>query len=89
MPADAPRPRLAVHRAAGRRFFAFLYLYEPHAPYTRPPAHRDLALPYDGEITYADELVGRFVGRLRGRAVPSTRKRSSRAITSAGATPSR
>jgi tetratricopeptide (TPR) repeat protein len=48
-----------------RRFFAFLHLYEPHAPYSPPPQHRDLASPYDGEVAYADELVGRLVARLR------------------------
>ena len=54
-----------VEARGGRRFFAFLHLYEPHAPYTPPPQHRHHALPYDGEIAYADELVGRFVDRLR------------------------
>ena len=54
-----------VEGRGGRRFFAFLHLYEPHAPYTPPPAHRELASPYDGEIAYADELVGRFLDRLR------------------------
>src|SRR5205823_7069228 len=50
------------------RVFAFLHLYEPHAPYAPPPSHR-MADPYDGEIAYADELVGRFVDRMnvRGR----------------------
>jgi arylsulfatase A-like enzyme/Tfp pilus assembly protein PilF len=54
-------------RAASRRFFAFLHLYEPHAPYTPPPAYQRLADPYDGEVAYADELVGRLVTRLRER----------------------
>jgi arylsulfatase A-like enzyme/Tfp pilus assembly protein PilF len=50
--------------AQGReRFFAFLHLYEPHAPYTPPERYRSLA-PYDGEIAYADELVGRLLARL-------------------------
>jgi tetratricopeptide (TPR) repeat protein len=52
-----------------RPFFAFLHLYEPHFPYTPPPQHRHLAHPYDGEIAYADELVGRFLDRLRGAGV--------------------
>jgi arylsulfatase A-like enzyme/Tfp pilus assembly protein PilF len=46
------------------RVFAFLHLYEPHAPYTPPASHR-MTDPYDGEISYADELVGRFLDRLR------------------------
>jgi arylsulfatase A-like enzyme/Flp pilus assembly protein TadD len=48
----------------GARFFAFLHLYEPHSPYTPPPRHQGHALPYDGEIAYADELVGRLLGAL-------------------------
>ena len=53
-------------RATGR-FFAFLHLYEPHTPYTPPATHRErLADPYDGEVAYADELVGRLLERLRG-----------------------
>ena len=48
----------------GARFFAFLHLYEPHSPYTPPPAYRGHALPYDGEVAYADELVGRLLGAL-------------------------
>jgi tetratricopeptide (TPR) repeat protein len=51
---------------AGRRFFAFLHLYEPHAPYAPPANHRAQADPYDGEVAYADELVGRLLTRLRG-----------------------
>jgi arylsulfatase A-like enzyme/Tfp pilus assembly protein PilF len=51
---------------AGDRVFAFLHLYEPHTPYAPPPSHR-LAQPYDGEIAYADELVGRFMDRLAAR----------------------
>jgi tetratricopeptide (TPR) repeat protein len=52
-------------RPPGGRFFAFLHLYEPHTPYTPPAAYRHLADPYDGEVAYADELVGRVVRRLR------------------------
>jgi arylsulfatase A-like enzyme len=48
----------------GGRLFAFLHLYEPHSPYTPPAAHRGHALPYDGEIAYADELVGRLFATL-------------------------
>jgi choline-sulfatase len=52
--------------AAGRRppFFLFLHFYEPHKPYT-PPARYAQYAPYDGEIAYADELVGRLFDRLR------------------------
>jgi len=50
----------------GHRAFLFLHLYEPHKPYAPPTrfAHYD---PYDGEIAYADEIVGRFVQTLKSR----------------------
>lgn len=54
-----------IEAQSGRRFFAFLHLYEPHAPYTPPPQHRQHADPYDGEVAYADEIAGRLVARLR------------------------
>lgn len=52
-----------------RRFFAFLHLYEPHTPYAPPEPHRRHADPYDGEVAYADELVGRLLARLRSLGV--------------------
>jgi choline-sulfatase len=45
-------------------FFLFLHLYEPHKPYA-PPARFASYAPYDGEIAYADEIVGRLLDRLR------------------------
>jgi len=48
------------------RFFAFLHLYEPHRPHTPPPPYDRLEDPYDGEVAYADALVGRFLEHLRG-----------------------
>jgi choline-sulfatase len=53
----------------GGRLFAFLHLYEPHTPYAPPPAHSSLALPYDGEIAYADALVGRLLDALKARGL--------------------
>jgi len=45
-------------------FFLFLHLYEPHKPY-EPPSRFASYEPYDGEIAYADEIVGRLFDRLR------------------------
>ncbi len=50
-------------RNPSRPFFLFVHLYEPHTPYA-PPARYSQYAPYDGEIAYADELVGRLVKRL-------------------------
>ncbi len=46
------------------RAFLFLHLYEPHKPYAPPARFADYA-PYDGEIAYTDELVGRLVRYLK------------------------
>ena len=57
-----------IDRQSTARLFAFLHLYEPHTPYDPPPSHR-LANPYDGEIAYADELVGRLLARLQSKGL--------------------
>jgi len=57
-----------VEAHATQPLFAFLHLYEPHTPYSPPPSHA-MTQPYDGEIAYADELVGRFLDRLAARGL--------------------
>jgi hypothetical protein len=56
-------------RKDGRPLFAFLHLYEPHAPYTPPEPYRSRypGRPYDGAIAAADEIIGRFLAFLRQR----------------------
>ena len=55
-----------LDRQGDSKVFAFLHLYEPHTPYSPPPAYRT-GDPYDGEIAYADELVGRLLDRIKTR----------------------
>jgi choline-sulfatase len=50
------------------RFFLFVHFYEPHRPYS-PPARYAQYSPYDGEIAYADELVGRLLDSLKRRGL--------------------
>ncbi|MEO8382941.1 MAG: sulfatase-like hydrolase/transferase [Acidobacteriota bacterium] len=50
----------------GAKVFGFLHLYEPHSPYT-PPAAYAHGSAYDGEISYADAIVGRFLDELKRR----------------------
>ena len=47
-------------------FFAWLHLYDPHAPYAAPPPFREefADAPYDGEIAFCDAIVGQLVERL-------------------------
>ena len=56
---------------AEKPLFAFLHLYEPHTPYEPPEpyASRYRGREYDGEIAFADELVGRFFDFLKKRGL--------------------
>ena len=53
-----------LDRQPSPRVFLFLHLYEPHKPYT-PPARFAEYAPYDGEIAYSDEIVGRLITYLK------------------------
>lgn len=48
----------------GQPFFLFVHFYDPHATYAPPPKFSRAASPYDGEISYVDELVGRLKATL-------------------------
>ncbi len=49
-----------------RRFFAWVHLYDPHAPYEPPEPYKSryAGRPYDGEIAWTDSLVGRLLDEL-------------------------
>jgi len=56
----------AEPRGAGKPFFVWIHLYDPHTPYDPPEPFRSLLRSrYDGEIAYADEAVGKFLAYLR------------------------
>ncbi|HUP47749.1 MAG TPA: sulfatase-like hydrolase/transferase, partial [Thermoanaerobaculia bacterium] len=51
-------------------FFFFLHLYEPHTPYSPPEPYKSrYDDPYDGEIAWTDELVGRFLATLKANGL--------------------
>ncbi len=55
----------AAWRSGGKSepYFAWLHLYDPHFPY-EPPApfsQRFAERPYDGEVAYSDEVVGKLL----------------------------
>ena len=58
---DRPR-RSRGSQASIRRRFAWVHLYDPHDPYEPPEpyASRYADRPYDGEVAWSDELVGRL-----------------------------
>ena len=53
-PADPSRP-----------WFAWVHLFDPHAPYDAPPEFRAGRSPYDAEVAYADAMLGTLLDRLR------------------------
>ncbi len=58
---------------ADERFFAWVHLFDPHAPYSPPSpfAERYGPRPYDGEVAYIDSQIGRLLEhpRLGGNVV--------------------
>jgi arylsulfatase A-like enzyme/Flp pilus assembly protein TadD len=51
---------------ADARFFLFFHIYEPHKPYAPPERFKSMDA-YDGEVAYADEIVGRLLQDLKRR----------------------
>jgi arylsulfatase A-like enzyme/Tfp pilus assembly protein PilF len=51
----------------GHPFFAWIHLYDPHAPYHAPPDYqgRMRGRPYDAEVLFADAQVGRVLEWLK------------------------
>ena len=56
---------------AQKKFFLWMHLYDPHHPYTPPAPYseRHKSQPYDGEIAFADEQVGRVVRFLKDQGL--------------------
>jgi arylsulfatase A-like enzyme/Flp pilus assembly protein TadD len=46
-------------------WFAWVHLFDPHAPYDAPPEYRSGRAPYDAEVAYTDAMLGQFLDRLR------------------------
>jgi arylsulfatase A-like enzyme/Flp pilus assembly protein TadD len=58
----------AIAWLAGRqKFFAWVHLYDVHAPYVPPGTYeaRYADRPYDGTVAWSDEIVGRLIAALR------------------------
>jgi arylsulfatase A-like enzyme/Flp pilus assembly protein TadD len=54
-----------VSRRDGPPWFAWVHLFDPHAPYHAPPAFAQGRTPYDAEVAYADASLGHLLERLR------------------------
>ena len=57
---------IAQAASAEKPFFAWLHLYDPHTPYEPPEpfASRYAGRPYNGEVAWTDEVVGRLLAGL-------------------------
>jgi len=58
-----------IATASDRPFFAWVHLYDPHAPYAAPEAYaarfpRDMQGAYDAEVAFADAQIGRLLDAL-------------------------
>ena len=63
-PAPSPQPPAPSHQPpATSPWFAWIHLFDPHAPY-RAPEQR-AANPYDNEVAFADAQLGHLIERLR------------------------
>ncbi len=61
-----------LEQIPGEPFFLWAHFFDPHDPY-RPPeawAQRFPEAPYDGEIAYMDEQIGRLVQAVEARGEP-------------------
>ena len=45
-------------------WFAWVHLFDPHAPYDAPVEYRTGRTPYDAEVAYADAMLGQLLARL-------------------------
>lgn len=54
-------------------FFLWLHLYDPHQPYDPPGSYasRFASHPYDGEIAYIDQALGKFFSYLKAHSLYS------------------
>jgi arylsulfatase A-like enzyme/Tfp pilus assembly protein PilF len=69
-------PHVSEQAAAARDqppWFAWVHLFDPHAPYEAPAEYRAARTPYDAAIAYTDGAIGALLDRLRAaRALDRT-----------------
>ena len=55
-------------------WFLWLHFYDPHDPYEPPEPYkgRFASNPYDGEVAYADAVLGEVLGDIRERGLEAT-----------------
>lgn len=61
-------------KQTGKPFFVWVHLFDPHSPYDPPAPFREeyKSSPYDGEVAYTDQQVGRLLEGVRKNAPENT-----------------
>lgn len=54
-----------------KRFFSWVHFFDPHLPYSPPEPYKSQfhSNPYDGEIAFVDEYVGKIIDLLKAKKV--------------------
>jgi len=60
-----PATEWILRSDGSRPWFAWMHLYDPHAPYQAPPEYRAGRSPYDAEVAYTDAMIARALDTLR------------------------
>ncbi len=62
-----------LNAQSNKPFFVWLHLYDAHQPYKPPPQFRKQypGDPYDAEIAFADQQLGRFLNAVKQKSPPS------------------
>jgi hypothetical protein len=60
-----PATEWIVGSDRSRPWFAWVHLYDPHAPYQAPPEYGRGRSPYDAEVAYTDAMIARGLDTLR------------------------
>lgn len=53
-----------LRAADEKKFFLWVHYFDPHTPYEPPPEFSSAASPYDGEIAFVDQQIGRLLAVL-------------------------
>lgn len=61
-----------LNTQSGKPYFLWVHLYDPHMPYNPPDAFKQeyKDRPYDGEIAYADQQLGRLFDAVQKKSPP-------------------
>jgi arylsulfatase A-like enzyme/Tfp pilus assembly protein PilF len=63
-----------LNAQSGKPFFVWVHLYDPHLPYNPPSPFQEQYKdhPYDGEIAYTDQQLGRLIDAIGKKAAQTT-----------------